>query len=118
MLEAHNVDAAMIERLMGGNAADLFRLQVLGRLTRVAHSPCNVSWELWRSAAALVSMMSPVGAGNSTVATHAPKPSRQRLAIPALLGPEIRSTPTVSSARGATATPALSVMERPAPVPV
>ena len=28
MLEAHGVDTAMIERLMGGNAADLFRLQV------------------------------------------------------------------------------------------
>ena len=28
MLEAHNVDAATIERLMGGNAAELFRLQV------------------------------------------------------------------------------------------
>ena len=28
MLEAHDVDAAMIERLMGGNAAELFRLQV------------------------------------------------------------------------------------------
>ena len=28
MLEAHGVDAATIERLMGGNAADLFRLQV------------------------------------------------------------------------------------------
>ena len=28
MLEAHAVDAATIERLMSGNAADLFRLQV------------------------------------------------------------------------------------------
>ena len=28
MLEAHGVDTAMIDRLMGGNAADLFRLQV------------------------------------------------------------------------------------------
>ena len=28
MLEAEGVDAAMIDRLMGGNAAELFRLQV------------------------------------------------------------------------------------------
>ena len=28
MLEANGVDAAMIDRLLGGNAAELFRLQV------------------------------------------------------------------------------------------